>query len=331
MTRRLSITSAANPRLKALRRLRRRGAADVFLAEGYRQLMHALDAGASIRELYSAPELHLGEAEREVVAGAARRRAEIVELSKSAFASVAGRSRPDGLLAVIERWPTELACLEVGERALLVVAVGVERPGNLGTILRSACAARADAVVVCDERAGLFHPETVQGAIGALFRVPAASAPTSEAVAWLRRKRVRIVVAAPAAPTPYWEADLGGSIALVLGNERNGVPHPWLEAADDAVRIPVGDGVDSLNVAVAAGIVLFEASRQRSIAAGVSSASEPSTTFASASAASSGGNDGFGIATTRIPAARALRMPVCESSTAAQSSGGTPSRRAASR
>jgi RNA methyltransferase, TrmH family len=331
VTRRLTITSAANPRLKALRRLRKRGAADVFLAEGYRQLVHALAAGACVREVYSAPELHLGDAERAIVTEAARRGADVVEVGGHAFLSVAGRARPDGLLAVVGRPPTDLARLEASAQPLLVVAVGVERPGNLGTIVRSACAARAHGVVVCEGRAGLFHPETVQAAVGALFHVQAASAPSAATIAWLRRNDVRTVVAAPAAPTRYWEAELDGSVALVFGSERTGVPRAWLEAADETVGIPMGDGVDSLNVAVAAGIVLFEASRQRSIAAAVSSASEPSTTSASASAASSGGNDGFGIATTRIPAARALRMPLCESSTAATRAGGTPRRRAASR
>jgi TrmH family RNA methyltransferase len=331
MTRRLFITSAANPRLKALRRLRKRGGADAFLAEGYRQLVHALDAGAEVREIFAAPELHLGAAESTLVAEGERRGAEVIQLAAAAFRSVAGRPRPDGLLAVVARWPTDLARLELAPSPLVVVADAVERPGNLGTIVRTACAARADAVVVCDGQAGLFHPETVQGAVGAVFRVPLATATTDEARAWLGRRRVRIVVADPNAITPYWAADLSGAVAVVVGNERNGVSADWLAAADEAVSIPMGVDVDSLNVAVAAGIVLFEAARQRSIASGVSSARDSRTTSASASAASSGGNDGFGITTTRIPAARALRMPLCESSTAAQRSGPTSSRRAASR
>jgi RNA methyltransferase, TrmH family len=331
VTRRLRITSAANPRLKALRRLRRRGHPRAFLAEGYRQLVHALDARVAVREVYSAPELHLGAAESVAVAEAERRGAEIVELGADAFDSVAGRTRPDGLISVVARWPTELGSLPLQREPLVIVAEAIERPGNLGTIVRTACAASADALVVTGGRAGIFHPETVQGSVGALFRVRLATASSERAHAWARSAQLRVVVADPAAPTPYWEANLTGALALVVGNERNGVSPEWRDVADEAVSIPMGPGVDSLNVAVAAGVLLFEASRQRSIASGVSSASDPSTTSASASASASGGNDGFGIATTRIPAARALRMPLCESSTAAERAGPTPSRRAASR
>lgn len=331
MTRRPSITSASNPRLKALRRLRRRGSSEVFLAEGYRQIRHALTAGAEVRELYSARDLHLGPAEARVVAEAACRGADVVELAAEAFLSIAGRARPDGLLAVLGRPPTVLRRLDLGPSALVAVLEGLDRPGNLGTIVRSACAARADALVTCDARASLFHPDTVHGSVGAVFRVPLAEATTEETLGWLRANAVRIVVASPEGKVPYWDARLAGRVALVFGNERGGVSRRWLDAADAAVAIPMGGGMDSLNVAVAAGIVLFEAARQRSIAAGVSSASERRTTSASASASSSGGKAAFGIATTRIPAARALRMPLCESSTAAQRSGGTPRRRAASR
>ena len=331
MTRRPSITSAANPRLKAVRRLRRRGSSEVFLAEGYRQLRHALRAGAEVRELYSAPDLHLGAAETRIVAEAARRGADLVELGAEAFLSVSGRARPDGLLAVLGRPPTALRRLELGSSPLVAVVEGLDRPGNLGAIVRSACAAGADALVACDARTSLFHPEAVQGSVGAVFRVSLGAATTGEAVAWLNARGVRIVVASPDATVPYWEARLAGAVALVFGNERSGVTRRWLGAADESVAIPMDGGMDSLNVAVAAGIVLFEAARQRSIAAGVSSASEPRTTSASASASSSGGKAAFGIAATRIPAARALRIPLCESSTAAQRSGGTSRRRAASR
>lgn len=331
MARRLSITSTTNPRLKALRRLRRRGSADAFLAEGCRQLQHALEAGAPVRELYSAPELYLGAVEARLVAKARRRGAEIVELGAQAFRSVAGQTRPDGLLAVVGCWPTDLACLELGAQPLLAVAEGIERPGNLGTVMRSACAATVDAVIVCDGRVGVFHPEAVQGSVGALFHLRIASATTDSTLSRLRRQGTRIVVATPSARTRYWEADYQGAVALVLGSERNGVSRTWLAAADEAVSIPMAAGVDSLNVGVAAGILLFEAGRQRSIAAGVSSPSDRSTTSASASTESSGGKDGFGIATTRMPAARALRMPLCESSTAAQRPGSTRRRRAASR
>lgn len=286
---RLGITSSSNARLKTLRRLRRRDG-DAFLVEGYRALAHAVSAGARVRELYTAPDLYLGTGEAPFAALAERRGALVVELGADAFRSVAGRPRPDGLLAVVERLPTTLRALRLPGAPLLLVAEGIERPGNLGTIVRTACGAGADALIAADAQARLFHPDTVQGSVGSIFRIPVAEAPSSVAIDWLRARGLRIAVATPEAERSYWEVDARGAFALVVGSERNGVSPAFVEAADEAVRIPMGTGVDSLNVAVAAGIVLFEATRQRACTtAGVSSSSEPTTTSASASASASGG------------------------------------------
>jgi RNA methyltransferase, TrmH family len=145
-------------------------------------------------------------------------------------------------------------------------------------------------VIACDAQARLFHHDTVQGSVGAIFRIPVAESSSARAIDWLRSRGTRIAVATPDAERPYWEVDAGGAFALVVGSERNGVSAGFLEAADERVRIPMGAGVDSLNVAVAAGIVLFEATRQRACTtAGVSSSSESRTTSASASASGAGG------------------------------------------
>ena len=262
----------------------------MVLVEGFRPLGRALEAGARVHELYAAPDLYLGDAEGDLVRFAERRGATVIELGAAAFRSIAGRPRPDGLLAVLEAPPTALGRLELGREPLLLVAEAIERPGNLGTIARTACGARVDALVVCDGRTSVFHPDTVQGSVGALFRVPLAESPTADARAWLRARRVRTIVATPDAERPFWEADYRGAVAVVVGSERHGVSGSWLDGSEQ-VAIPMSAGVDSLNVAVAAGIVLFEAARQRSVrtAATVSSASEPRTTSASASASGAGG------------------------------------------
>jgi len=253
-----SITSTHNERLKAVRRLRRRRG-DAFLAEGRRQLAAALDTGACVREVYVSPALFAGAEERTLVARAERAGALVVELGPAAFASIGGAVRPDGLVAVVERWPTGLG--ELRDASLLLVVDGVERPGNLGTIVRTACAAGADGVLVSDPRTDLFHEETVRGSVGALFHVPVARAPADECIAWLCGRGVRIVVATPSGRCPHWAADYARPAALVVGGERLGVSAAWLEAADESVRIPHFGPADSLNVAVAAGIVLFEAVR----------------------------------------------------------------------
>jgi TrmH family RNA methyltransferase len=265
VTRRATITSSANDRLKAVRRLARRRDSAVFLAEGHRQLRRALEARVEIRTVYAAPDLFLGCADGDLVALAERRGAEVVELAASAFRSIATGPRPDGLLAVVERWPTDLASLPVTRPPLLLVAQGVERPGNLGTIVRTACSSGATALLACDAATDVFHPDTVRGAVGTLFHLPVAECATEDALPWLREQGVAIVVATPAADRSYWEADLAGPVAIVVGSERHGVSTAWLAAADGAVAIPMPGPSDSLNVAVAAGIVVFDAVRQRRV------------------------------------------------------------------
>jgi TrmH family RNA methyltransferase len=263
VTRRTVITSSANDRLKAVRRLARRRDARVFLAEGHRQLRRALEAHAVVRDVLVAPELYLGAADAELVWLAERRGARVVELSEPAFRSISCGARPDGLLAVIERWTTALVALPVSPSPLMLVAQGVERPGNLGTIVRTACSSGATGLVACDMRTDVFHPDSVRGSVGTLFHLPVAECATQKALPWLREHGIGVVVATPEAERPFWAADLAGPVALVVGSERHGVSDTWRAAADELVTIPMPGPSDSLNVAVAAGIVLFEAVRQR--------------------------------------------------------------------
>lgn len=261
MARRPLIVSTANVRLKAVRRLARRGARGLCLAEGARSVRAAFAAGATVEELYTAPDL-LGGRDADLVAAAERSGADIVELGPAAFASLTER-RPDGLLAVVRRPATTLGAFEPPQRPLVVVAVAVERPGNLGAIARTACAAGADALLVADARTDAFHRDAIRGSVGAVFRLRCVTATSEEALAWLREREIRIVATTPAAPTAYWAASYTGAVAVALGSERHGLPRPWLEAADESVGVPTHGPVDSLNVAVAAGVVLCEAARAR--------------------------------------------------------------------
>lgn len=254
--------SSANVRLKAVRRLARRGSRDVCLADGARSVRAALAAGAGIRELYVAPEFLVGSRDAGLVAEAAARGAAVVEVGAEAFASLTDR-RPDGLLAVVERPATPLDALDLPDEPFLAVAVAVERPGNLGAVARTACAAGADALVVADPRTDVFHRETIRGSVGAVFRLPCVAAPTDRVLDWLRARDVRLVATSPGADTPYWDVSYAGSVAVVLGCERHGLPAVWLDAAEERIAIPAYGPVDSLNVAVAAGVVLCEAARAR--------------------------------------------------------------------
>ena len=263
------ITSIHNERLKAVRRLQRvHEPRRVFLVEGYRQLRRALEAGARVCEIYTAPELYLGSDDAALVSLAERRGARVFELGRRAYESISSHVRPDGIIAIVERWSTPLEGTLCGARPLLVVAEAVERPGNLGTVIRAACAAGSTGLVVCGGRTDVFHPETVRGSVGTLFHLPIAQATTADTVRWVRARGVRIVVATPAAQRAHWEADYTSPVAIVLGSERHGVTDAWLTPAGEEVCIPMPGPANSLNVAIAAGVVLFEATRQRMLAAG---------------------------------------------------------------
>ncbi len=267
------ITSLQNPRIKQLVKLRDRRSRDeagVFLVEGYREIRRALEKQITLSELYYAPDWFLGENEPALLAAAEAAGAKLFELTKDTFAKVAYRERPDGLLAVAPQWKRSLAELEStssapGGRAppFYLVVEAIEKPGNLGTILRSADAAGCDAVIVCDPVTDLFNPNVVRASTGVLFSVPCVVASGAEVMTWLRAQGIRIVVTTPAAEALYTNVSLTGPLAIVMGSEQYGLSEFWLTGADLGVRIPMAGQADSLNVAMAALITLFEAVRQR--------------------------------------------------------------------
>ena len=262
------ITSLQNPRVKQLVRLRDRRPRDeagVFLVEGYREIRRALDRQIPLREVYFAPEWFLGENEPALLAQAEAVGAGLFELTKDAFAKVAYRERPDGLLAVAPQWRRSLDDLALRAPPFLLVVEAIEKPGNLGTILRSADAAGCDAVIVCDPVTDIFNPNVVRASTGVLFSVPLAVAESTEVLAWLRRQGVRTVATTPEAKALYFDTDLRGPLAVVMGSEQYGLSDFWLRNADLPVRIPMAGQADSLNVAMATIITLFEAVRQRRI------------------------------------------------------------------
>ena len=276
------ITSLQNPRLKQLVKLRDRRPRDeagLFLIEGYRELRRALAAGVKPRELYCSPGWFLGENEPALIDGAQQTGAQVFELSKEAFAKVSYRDRPDGLLAVAPQWHRTLADLNIAgfteagsgsatpaaKLPLLLVVEAIEKPGNLGTILRSADAAGVEAVIVCDPVTDIFNPNVVRSSTGVLFSMPVVAAGNAEVRTWLRAHGIRTVATTPAAPALYTASDLRGPLAIIMGSEQYGLSEFWLKESDLLVRIPMAGQADSLNVAMAAIITLFEAVRQRGL------------------------------------------------------------------
>lgn len=261
------ISSLQNPRVKQLVKLRDRRPRDeagVFLVEGYREIRRALEKGVALQEIYFSPEWFLGENEPALIAQAQATGAQAFELTKDAFAKVAYRERPDGLLAVAPQWKRSLDGLKLPAAPFLLVVEAIEKPGNLGTILRSADAAGCDAVIVCDPVTDIFNPNVVRASTGVLFSVPLVVAESREVHAWLKAKGIRTAATTPHTTNIYTQTDLRGPLAVVMGSEQYGLSEFWMKGADTLVRIPMAGQADSLNVAMATIITLFEAVRQRS-------------------------------------------------------------------
>jgi RNA methyltransferase, TrmH family len=274
----LLITSPANPRLKAivaLRRRRTREASGTTLVEGHEELALALASGIRPQTLFVCPELFspAGQAGRQdigrqdtLVEHARQLGAEVVQLSRTAFEKVAYREGPDGLLAVVPAAGRALSTLDVGDDALLLVAQRVEKPGNLGAMLRTADAAGVAAVVAADPVTDWGNPNVVRASKGTVFAVPVTAATTGETVAFLTARNVRLVVTTPETDRLYTDVDLTGRVAVAVGAEKHGADDELLAAAAYRVRIPMHGKANSLNVAASAAIVLFEALRQRTAA-----------------------------------------------------------------
>ena len=260
------IQSRQNPRVQALARLRDRAereARGLFIAEGLRELSRAIERKVQVLEIYFCPSMFRGSEAAELVTNARAAGVECCELGESAFEKVSGREGPDGLLGVAKTWDCSLAQLRPSANPLLLVAESVEKPGNLGALLRTADSAGCDALVVCDPITDVFNPNVVRSSQGAVFSIPVAVCSSAEAVAWMKSHGIRSLATSPAATKTFWDVDCRGPVALLLGSEKDGLSDFMLRAADEKISIPQAGLSDSLNVSMAAGIVLFEAVRQR--------------------------------------------------------------------
>lgn len=269
----LLLTSLQNPRIKAAVRLRdrrERDATSSFLVEGYRELTRALEASWPLETLFFCEELFLGENEAALLQKVQRQGGELWSCTRAVFEKISYRDRPDGLLGIAKQQPRSLSFLEQrcsahSQPPFLVVAEAIEKPGNLGTILRSGDAVGVDGVILADACTDLYNPNVVRASTGILFSLPVIAASTEETLLWLRQQGIRILAATPAATVEYTEADLTVPLAVVVGTEQLGLSSSWLEAADLKVRLPMHGVADSLNVATATTVLLYEALRQRSL------------------------------------------------------------------
>jgi RNA methyltransferase, TrmH family len=258
------IASPANPRLKAvlaLRRTRGRTRTGQILIDGHRALGLALAAGVEVEAVYHCPERDTPEA-KAVLQRAEANAIPLVPVAGSAFQKIAFGDAPDSVVAVARRPAADLDALRLPDNALVAVAVALEKPGNLGALVRAADGAGAHAVLAV-AGADPFGPNAVRASRGTVFSLPLAEASTDAALAWLAARGLHIVATLPDADLAYTDVPLAGPVAIVLGEEHAGLPEAWRRAADAAVRVPLLGKADSLNVAVTGALLLYEALRQR--------------------------------------------------------------------
>jgi TrmH family RNA methyltransferase len=268
------ITSVTNPKIKRLVALRRRCVRDeegMSLIDGYEELDLALTAGVRPRELYLCAELMSGDLRN--VEARASAHATVHRLSRPAFVKAAYREGPDGWMAVVPRVESGLADIPVRAAPLIIVCEAVEKPGNLGAILRTADAVGATAVVSVDPVTDWGNPNMIRASKGAVFSVPVAAVSAQEFLTWARDLGVLIIATTPDAGDLVADLDLTGPIAILVGPEKYGLSDGLLAAADVWARLPMFGRVDSLNVGITAAVVAYEAVRQRMAAAAIRPAS----------------------------------------------------------
>lgn len=262
------ITSKQNPLIKQLLALRERKERDLsglFLIEGYRECLRAQASSIAFHTLLIAPEWFLGANEQALIDSIEDSGAKIISCPKELFAKVSYRDRPDGLLAIAHKMDTPLEALHVTPSSCFLIAEAIEKPGNLGTMLRSADAAGAQGVIVCDRCTDIYNPNVVRASTGTLFTLPVIETSTHNTLAWLKAHHISVVAATPHTPNLFTEVSLKGPLAIVVGTEQCGLSATWMKRADIQVRIPMCGVADSLNVATATSLLLYEALRQKGL------------------------------------------------------------------
>lgn len=252
------ITSTSNPKIKKLVALQQKSSerreSSLFVVEGRRELEHCLNSGFELDTVFVCPEIFEGR-----LPSADR----TVEVSRELYRKIAYREGTEGIIAEVRYRQSRLEDLRLRENALVAVLESVEKPGNLGAVLRTCDAVGADALIVCDPLTDLYNPNLIRASIGAVFTVPCVACSTDEAIAFLKEKGIQILTAQLQDSSLYYDCDMKRATAIVMGTEATGLSDSWREAADAHIRIPMLGKLDSLNVSVSAAILLYESARQR--------------------------------------------------------------------
>lgn len=266
-----AITSAQNPKIRTLLELQEKSKArrkeGLFVVEGQRELLHCIEAGYEPYTIFICRDI-LTDKGLDKILGAIEENftgmaCPIVEIPLQLYDKVAYRGGTEGVIAEMHCRNTGLEDLELKDNPLVVVLESVEKPGNLGAVLRSADASGVDAVIVCDPLTDLYNPNLIRSSIGAIFTVPVATASSDQTIEWLKANGIKIYTAQLQDSEWYYDTDMKAGTAIVMGTEATGLTDIWREAADAHIKIPMLGQLDSLNVSVSAAILMFEAVRQR--------------------------------------------------------------------
>ena len=261
------ITSRQNARVKELVKLRDRSHRDKmskFLIEGSRELLAAKNSKIYVEELYWCSEFGSAARREKTLKEFEKSNTQLIETSREVFEKFSNRKSPDGILGVgwyekksLEDYPFK------SDLPLILILEGVEKPGNLGAILRSADCAGVDLVLCSDIAVDIYNPNVIRSSQGQVFSVPLISAPNEWILEFLREERIEIIVSTPSAKDPIWSQTMNGAIAIVMGSEKEGVSDFWMNGSFHLAKIPQFGGSDSLNLAAATIVFLYEANRQR--------------------------------------------------------------------
>lgn len=261
------VTSRQNSRVKLALQLRAKKKRDLhglFLIEGERELERAVEAGLRFESVFVDKSQALEPTRSELLAHiVSESNPELVYVDESIMQLVSYRGSSSGIVAIAHKFSVDLEGLSVSENCLVLIAAGLEKPGNLGSILRSADASGTDAVIVCDQITDVFNPNVVRSSLGTVFSVPVALAERDEALSWSGNHGLSLVASTPSAKRVYSDIDYTKSTAIVVGSESKGLDDVWFERADEIIHLPQLGRSDSLNAAMTATVMLFEARRQR--------------------------------------------------------------------
>ena len=262
-----TITSLQNPLIKQLvllqEKSRERRKTRLFVIEGLREISLALKGNYILRTLFYCPEI-ISEVEISTLKNSVNKETEHIEISLEIYGKLAYRSTTEGVLALAQTKDLNISSLELKTKnPLILITEAPEKPGNIGAILRTADAANVDAVIIANPKTDMFNPNIIRSSVGGVFTNTIATGTTSEIISFLNENKIKIYCAALQASVPYYTIDFNESAAIVVGSESNGLSEDWLENATQNIIIPMSGAIDSMNVSVAAGILVFEAKRQR--------------------------------------------------------------------